>query len=758
MIELDSIGLKNIVYFKDTTLDITPGLNVVRGLNKNSNNKNQNNGAGKSLLFSPIPNVLKGSPPIASRKKAKKDILGAKSCASLSLTTHDKRKLQIFQYANEYKIIENGVDLEISTQTKAEAFVQEAFPLNTEEFYSTVYLTSLIPLSFQYCTPVDRLKYIGNLFRLNDYDVLRKHFSLKLREIKDCETEYRTLLLEQEKYYEQLQKKTFSDEDQLLLDGCNTKIETTKNKLTAVQDNLLKYGKMGVVHNQLLNLNAIVKNHTEESVSSKLKELYSIKKQCEQYDKFIIQYKSYKKSLSSIKEKYDAIVVDGNLDELNKLLSFYGEKYEHYQEALSEYNNSKREHAQYSQLRKEYTQELSEYDFDIVKYDVTENIVHAKSLLKLKNLIHDHEEGTISCPTCATNLKVDELKKIVKKAQKEYDKYSAMAEAQKLAVKLESLVEPEYNISGHEFALVQYEEAKNIIDDTKPKIKLLSQKRDYKEALESIQRPVEVDEPEYESEVIDKLIKKYTKIQEALDDTAKLLEEHDYDDEYDSEIESKLRTKYENLSSILDNAHKKSKELENARAEYKLTLRNKFEVEAKLTVLQETIQSKRIVESLVGAYGAKGLKINAINNIVQTMEESLNNYANFIFNEKFSFELATDSTGISVVVHRKNGVMSDVRNLSGAESDCFRLLFLTSLLPMLPNDRRTNFIVLDEPDSHMDSVSREKFITDFVPHLCSVIPSVYIMTPNDDTYVDANNMIVIKEKGVSILTQDFTRL
>lgn len=77
---------------------------------------------------------------------------------------------------------------------------------------------------------------------------------------------------------------------------------------------------------------------------------------------------------------------------------------------------------------------------------------------------------------------------------------------------------------------------------------------------------------------------------------------------------------------------------------------------------------------------------------------------------------------------------------------------------MLPNDRRTNFIVLDEPDSHMDSVSREKFITDFVPHLCSVIPSVYIMTPNDDTYVDANNMIVIKEKGVSILTQDFTRL
>ena len=72
----------------------------------------------------------------------------------------------------------------------------------------------------------------------------------------------------------------------------------------------------------------------------------------------------------------------------------------------------------------------------------------------------------------------------------------------------------------------------------------------------------------------------------------------------------------------------------------------------------------------------------------------------------------------------------------------------------MPEDRRTNFVILDEPDSHMDPVSRDKFIHDFVPHLCDIVPSVYILTPNDDFYPNSINLLVTKHKGISKLGPD----
>ena len=61
MIELEKVALKNIVVHKDTTFEVEPGITCIRG----------QNGSGKSLLFSSIPNIVDGCPPLAKKKDAK---------------------------------------------------------------------------------------------------------------------------------------------------------------------------------------------------------------------------------------------------------------------------------------------------------------------------------------------------------------------------------------------------------------------------------------------------------------------------------------------------------------------------------------------------------------------------------------------------------------------------------------------------------------------------------------------------------------
>ncbi len=171
-----------------------------------------------------------------------------------------------------------------------------------------------------------------------------------------------------------------------------------------------------------------------------------------------------------------------------------------------------------------------------------------------------------------------------------------------------------------------------------------------------------------------------------------------------------------------------------------------------MSAIQADIGNKQILEALVNAYGPKGLKIRAIKNICSMLEANFNVYSQYIYNEDFKFKITVEPTGILVDVDRGRDFVSDVRMLSGAESDCFKLMFLTSLLPLMPSERRTNLLILDEPDSHMDPVVREKFIHDFLPQLQTVVPHIIVITPNDDSYDGAEEWIVTKDGKKSELT------
>lgn len=121
-----------------------------------------------------------------------------------------------------------------------------------------------------------------------------------------------------------------------------------------------------------------------------------------------------------------------------------------------------------------------------------------------------------------------------------------------------------------------------------------------------------------------------------------------------------------------------------------------------------------------------------------------------IFAEPFTFAVSADESGMSIIVDRGNDMVSDVRNLSGAESNCFRLLFVLAILPLIPSSRRVNVLCLDEPMSHADAVTRSIFLERFLPTIREVVPSVFCITPNPEDYSpESSEWLVKKFKGVS---------
>ena len=170
---------------------------------------------------------------------------------------------------------------------------------------------------------------------------------------------------------------------------------------------------------------------------------------------------------------------------------------------------------------------------------------------------------------------------------------------------------------------------------------------------------------------------------------------------------------------------------------------------AEIRELEPQIQDRKVLESLVRAYSTKGLKTLAANEICRLLEQNLNQYRDLIFMEPFEFYVSASDSGLSIIVDRGNGVVSDVRLLSGAESNCFRLLFVLALLPLVPESRRLNVLVLDEPTSLMHSVTRDVFMDRYVPAIRAMVPNVFIITPNDEYAEGSTEWIVEKSGGVS---------
>jgi DNA repair exonuclease SbcCD ATPase subunit len=172
----------------------------------------------------------------------------------------------------------------------------------------------------------------------------------------------------------------------------------------------------------------------------------------------------------------------------------------------------------------------------------------------------------------------------------------------------------------------------------------------------------------------------------------------------------------------------KLRTLEDVYSEKKVEHRKFLDVQRKISRCNFELKIQPAVKKLKELYSPKGLRAARVRDKVEQYIENLNEEARGVFpNYRFFIETDDDS-GVNIKCERPTGI-SPIRRFSGAEGAIFPLLSLLALNPLLPDEKRTNLLILDEPEKGMRSDTRKLFVNEIVPRLAQAYPSLWIVTP-----------------------------
>jgi DNA repair exonuclease SbcCD ATPase subunit len=776
--------LNNVVYFKDAKikLDKNP-LTFVRGLNFDGDAFDPtSNGAGKSLLFSCIPNIFYFSPPTATRKNSKKELLAKTSKNGISFSTPDGTKYVIIQTSKKYIIKENGVDLKFSRIPDAEKFIRKIFPLLEIDYYTYCYISTQRPYLLQTDTDTNRLDHLTSIFRLDSYDLMKSYFLKALAEVKSSEV--KLSVLEQKKVELDLRLKKLSQREKELsnkaiLKAHKSTLDKKVRALTQLEFKLSnELATLRTLRKVEVELDELRKHYTySEKPSAVYASLVKERKLIRSYENYLKQLKTYKANIAAIQEKIDKITLpEQSKKQLKARKQDLEQELKASKKKLKLLEEKERSYLAQKKLISKTKETLDSLDIDVSKVDLdmdyTQELAQVVSSLKLNSLLeHEHfDEEQSACPVCLSKVDIARIKKVVATAKKQLPRVKAFAKAKNLLVDLKQqrkdIAEIEYSPEALKELKQVMEKVEEKLTSTDKALSAIDRHTELYDSLELIERPAVVERPDTSMSVdeVDSQIELCSNIIKHLEAKDKLLENNSALAECrtvskveakmqvlqgeHSEVQAKLSSKRKKLVDIVE----KLEVISAVTTELSLVKTELSELNDSIDKLKPAVEDKQLLEVLVKAYSTKGLKTIRANDICSLLEANLNFYRDLIFVEPFEFSVKATDSGLSIMVDRKNGIVSDVRTLSGAESNSFRMLFVLSILVLIPAERRLSMIVLDEPCSHSDEVSRELFLTKFLPVLQEVVPHVYVITPHKSDYVEGSSLLLVKkEKGVSSL-------
>lgn len=785
MIEILGIDLQNVVYFKSAKVRLDKNnLTFIRGLNSDGDPANPTgNGAGKSLLFSTIPNLFFFAPPLSIRKKSSKELLGSSSSVKILMKTANGVKHSITQKANGFQILENGEDLKLRTKPLAEKYIKSIFPLSDVEFYTHCFVSTQRPFVMQTDSNIARMEHLSTIFKLDDFDSMRQMFMQKISAIKDSEVKLQVLLKSESVLKAKIITVAANLQTDVLAESKAEleELDVKLNDLVRREFSLLKSTHSAEALLSIeKKLDALrVQYKSKERPETRLKWLKLQRKAVTEQASYLELLQAYKSSVKSIEERIAGLELpDATAAKCKSrlvALTFVREKIE---AGLNECSDKERMHkrsrASVLEIEK---RALSDYGVDVHQghefgedADFSEQISEFKSSMRLNTLLHDHDfDGT--CPTCLSTVDIDNIKTVVATAKK---KLPALERAQavvavcaKWQLLADEHAELRYDAERHASLRSRQVAALEELEATSAAVNTWKKHKYLTNHLANIVKPVapkckpETDlslaeletEVELCSEIVSNLAAK-----SSLYDSNKELENCRTAAEVKKllagfsssllKIEKnigELKTKKADLSGIVEvqTAHQN---------EFRIYSQELASVQKQVGKLSPLLEDRPVLEVLIKAYSSKGLKTLRANEICSILETNLNHYRGLIFSEPFQFALEASESGLSIMVDRGNDKVSDVRSLSGAESNCFRLLFILSLLPLIPSDRRLNLLILDEPTAHMHAVTRQIFVERYLPAITELVPNTYVITPNSDEYVKgASEWIVSKKDGESKL-------
>lgn len=745
MIELEKISLKNIIVHKNSSIELQNGITVIRG----------DNGSGKSLLFNCLPNVFDGCPPLLKKKDAKV-IHTDNSAIGIKYKFNNKQYRVIQKSKNSnisYDIEEDGVNLQPRTISMAKEMLEKIFPLSTSHYYSLVHLNTYRPSILLSGTGPQRKEFFEELFHLNISDYI-------LDEVKEKFNSLKRLKDEKEVLENQLKELTYIEN----IDELKDKFKTLSNNYDELNEKYLDYIKKIQVFTSIKTYKSQLntqfsKDELKEKIQDFQRKLDNINNRKTQ---LLVDIDIYNKNLHTIKKREELVnklkdynSIDFSSDSIKELYQKGKEDLLKGQQELEDAKINQKKFEEFSSLDKNITNDIRKKTFEeyLGYIGKQENSIEEKELI-IKNL--ESLDGEKICPTCQQVLNEKTIESL--KASLSNDIiYLGMEVQNKSKViswfKLKDIDFKNINIEELESNL---ESLRNSLRDLKEKFSKAQEKERLELELKSFPKILELEEPNQD------LLNQYDEKLKVGKNKLAILES---DLRIQLELEKLKDTSNEDIDSLTVDSEKlsiKLNELNTKRMELNSKIKlgesqNSLYIDKtnRIKDIESLLIDFPIYEALTKAYGAKGIKIDQINYLAQAFCKNLNKYANLVYNKRIKFTINVDSTNFNILAER-NGYSSDVCMLSGAESRCFQLLCLLSLLPFIPEKYRTDFIILDELEAGIQESGRHLLTQGFFKTLLNIVPKIIVITPmsTQEYYIEANKQYYLRLKDNATVMEE----
>lgn len=754
MQSIKGLALQNVISIEEAYIPFDGKFVCVTGHNRDSKISNiQNNASGKSTIFNAIANILYESDPMSSKKDRRALLKTTDSKIQLDLKDSQGRELTVLQTPSKYFCQDAEIgDLKPHKIADAQNLIQEYFPITESEFYAYCYINGNKPFAFQHETESNRFNFLAKLFRLDIYDQVRNHVK-KLREEAAKSVVWHDAIMDNIiNIQKQLGDNNWDVSNDRKADKLSTKMENLSDKSVQIYNQLAemeanqKYAKKRESHElKIKRAKRIAKKYGVEFSKKQLKTLRTLMEDLESFNAYKSDKRKYEKELATIQLEIKELGEVGDANALRKEFSSLSSK-------LTKLESTYEKSISNNKLKEKNEKKISRLEKTLKKFKAFDKKTAVKELNNLEQVIEIAEElGDHSeCPTCGQSINKKAIKAQAKKASTSVDKLNSKLDKLEMYEELEELRAEIKGISIVDLSKSQKQIAK--IEKRLDEINELGESSVRYTELQADLKSIKKRKPKKVSKPNTKFSAKDVEligvaISEGLDAKERLA---------DIPVIEFNKSEYKRLQKSLDAITTKIERTREQHLEYSVKKSQHYSLteqlenaNVELEKHKKSVERKKLYDTMYKLYG-KELKGVAINDRLSALQDVMNENASLIFSEPVKFTFKADGTKIMADVLRHNGVSSDIRHLSGSESNCFRLLFAYSLLPILPSDRRTNFMILDEPDTACDDEVREHIIKNFVPHLKQAVPNVFWVTPKDvDSFSDCEHWQVIKKNGLS---------
>lgn len=740
----------DLPFFKRFELDLAyEGVTIIRGVNKNVvGMAERNNGSGKSLLLSGLAEILISSNPgIERNEMVARKVLFPKNTSSIMLEIDNKviAKGRFGGATVSYGIESGSGGLEKVKKDVATEYLAESLGYNEDLFYTLVYLDGGREFPLIIGTPTQRVQFLSNIFAdIEMFGEFHSHFSEKLRDFQHKLNKKLTLEEELSELIgtDDVEQLEVADED---IEKLESKLAKYRRRLKVIQTEISStemYTTFKRLESEITKNSKVLGLNTLGSMEELYKNAKTQMTSEIENRRASRDYKALSSRVESAKESYDALVAE-----------------------KKELDNSDMDDSNYDMI--EQSDAMADtYREWASQVQTVINDVSKKLSVPFRIGLPSNPSQYNDCHTLLDMLTFfinDRGSLVIKQSSKSptaigkklssQDTMVALSTIGKVRKNIEELLDSKVDLSTLGTPLTK-EEIKKAREARKRSMRwqevddlLAETRQEYRRLKADL---AEKNNPE----TLD--IKKFDTLGKLVRDLD-ILDSLGFNGDEIQEVPDLVA-----LQELASNFESKILEVRGTITELKETKRFKEENESVIDSLKSSIlklgkydRAVPLMSSIKKAFSNNGIRIQVLNNLTNQLSERMNQHSHLVFPEPIQFEFNLTEKACDILAKRNPGskheMISDIRTLSRGERKSFNLLLLYCLLPMIPNNKRLNVVVMDEMTSNMDQPTKLKVFRDFIPALRDVVPHIILADTGNLEIDDAREYNVVKQGSVSTL-------